>query len=81
MDWIILIIAIWFGATTISKILRHIMKPENFAVWLISFVLMMIPHFGWLGLIVLVWRYIVIPIRRNHDSHPSESISNSTSIA
>jgi hypothetical protein len=57
------------------------MKPENFAVWLISFVLMMIPHFGWLGLIVLVWRYIVIPIRRNHDSHPSESISNSTSIA
>jgi hypothetical protein len=78
MDWIILIVAIWFGTSVIAKILRYVMKPENVAIWVISFILMMIPHYGWLGILVLVWRYIVIPVGRYHERHPSAGISNST---
>ena len=80
MDFIISIIFVLFVLNIIGKILKHLFKPDTVAFWLIAVGLMCIPNWGWTGLLLVAWRYIIIPIGRYQEKHGDNSsgISNST---
>ena len=81
MEYILLIVIAYYLLSFAAKIMRHFMSSETVAVWIIAFALMMIPHWGWTGLVVLAWRYIVIPIGRYEEKQRRKgrksSLSNS----
>lgn len=86
MDVLILLIFGCFCLKICWKILRHILSPETATIWLIALGLMVF-GLSWLGLLILGWKYILIPIdnyqkrhpRKYHDSKTGEeSVHNET---
>lgn len=69
MGYIILLIVGYFFLRICWKILRHILSPETAALWLVAFGLMIV-GFTWAGLLILGWRYILMPIFRYQEKHP-----------
>jgi hypothetical protein len=82
MGYIILIVIGYVCVSWLAGVMRHFMKSETVALWIVAFILMLIPHWGWLGFVVLVWRYIIIPIGRYQERQErngnKSSISNTT---
>ncbi len=86
MEYIILLAFAYILLKVCGKMLRHFLSPETTAFWLIVIGLCL---FGleWAGLLLIAWRYIVIPIGRFYERHPGrkydrkgheKSISNRT---
>lgn len=69
MEYIILLAFAYILLKVCGKMLRHFLSPETTAFWLIVIGLCL---FGleWAGLLLIAWRYIVIPIGRFYERHP-----------
>jgi predicted membrane protein len=79
MEYIILIVAAYFCLSFVAKVLRHFMKRETVALWIIAFVFMLIPHWDWVGLLILGWRYLVIPFSKHQEKREREGKSTDLS--
>lgn len=84
MEYIILIIIGYFFLRICWKLLRHILSPETATLWIITVGLMM-AGLEWLGLLILGWKYILIPIGKYYEKRErrkrrrgSDDVSNET---
>lgn len=66
MDYIILIIIGYFFLKICWKVLRHIFSAETAATWIVSIGLM-IAGIEWLGLLILGWKYLLLPIGKYYE--------------
>ena len=69
MEYIILLTFAYILLKVCGKMLRHFLSPETTAFWLVAIGLCL---FGleWVGLLLIAWRYIVIPVGRYYEKHP-----------
>lgn len=71
MEIVILLIFGFFFLKICRKVLRHILSPETAAIWLVALGLMVF-GLSWLGLLILGWRYLLIPIVNYQKKHPRQ---------
>lgn len=69
MEVVILLIFGYLLVKICWKILRHILSPETTVIWLVSLGLMVF-GLSWIGLLILGWRYLLIPIVNYQKRHP-----------
>lgn len=69
MEYIVLLAFTYILLKLCGKMLRHFLSPETTAFWLVVIGLCL---FGleWAGLLLIAWRYIVIPIGIYYERHP-----------
>ena len=69
MEYIVLLAFAYILLKLCGKMLRHFLSPETTAFWLVVIGLCL---FGleWAGLLLIAWRYIVIPIGIYYERHP-----------
>ncbi|WP_241148391.1 hypothetical protein [Bacteroides sp. An19] len=69
MKYIVLLVFAYILLKVCGKMLRHFLSPETTAFWLVAIGLCL---FGleWTGLLLIAWRYIVIPIGIYYERHP-----------
>lgn len=69
MDYIVLLAFAYILLKVCGKMLRYFLSPETTVFWLvvIGFCLF---RLEWVGLLLMAWRYIVIPVGRYYERHP-----------
>ena len=70
MGYIILIILGYFLLNFCGKILRKVCSAETTALWLAVLFCWFLLDWFWVGAIILVWRYILIPVAKYQERHP-----------
>lgn len=53
-----------------GKILRKVCSAETTALWLAVLFCWIILDWFWVGVIILAWRYILIPVVKYQERHP-----------
>lgn len=66
MDTILLIIIGYFFLRICWRLFRSIMSQETAAIWLVSLGLML-AGLQWIGVGILAWRYLLIPVGRYYE--------------
>lgn len=69
MEYIVLLAFAYILLNVCGKMLRHFLSLETTALWLLVIGLCL---FGleWVGLLLIAWRYIVIPVGKYYERHP-----------
>ncbi len=70
MGYIILIVFGYFLLKFCGKILRKVCSAETTALWLAVLFCWIILDWFWVGVIILAWRYILIPVVKYQERHP-----------
>lgn len=73
MEYIVLIVLGYFFLKICGKLLSKIFSPSSVALWLVVLFLWMFLDWFWLGAIIIVCRYVVVPWAKYQERHPKRS--------